>query len=90
MLFGWHYFSPLNTFMRKGKDPDPVPVPDPQHWWADIFQKLFNDSLLRLCTLLFLLTKFPIILVILSFVDFFQCRFILDAIEYAKAAFWMF
>ncbi len=21
--FGKHYFSPLNTFMRKGKDPDP-------------------------------------------------------------------
>jgi hypothetical protein len=24
-----HYFSPLNTFMRKGKDPDPEPDPDP-------------------------------------------------------------
>ncbi len=23
MLFCNHYFSPLNTFMRKGKDPDP-------------------------------------------------------------------
>ncbi len=23
MLFFRHYFSPLNTFMRKGKDPDP-------------------------------------------------------------------
>jgi hypothetical protein len=23
MLFCRHYFSPLNTFMRKGKDPDP-------------------------------------------------------------------
>jgi hypothetical protein len=22
-----HYFSPLNTFMRKGKDPDPEPDP---------------------------------------------------------------
>jgi hypothetical protein len=44
MLFCRHYFSPLNTFMRKGKDPeldpdpylwlitdpaDPDPVPDP-------------------------------------------------------------
>ncbi len=33
-----HYFGPLNTVMRKGKDPearkkhaDPA-VPDPQHW----------------------------------------------------------
>ncbi len=25
MLFCRHYFSPLNTFMRKGKDPDPKP-----------------------------------------------------------------
>ncbi len=25
MLFCRHYFSPLNTFMRKGKDPDPEP-----------------------------------------------------------------
>jgi hypothetical protein len=25
MLFCRHYFSPLNTFMRKGKDPDPDP-----------------------------------------------------------------
>jgi hypothetical protein len=43
ILFCRHYFSPLNTFMRKGKDPrgpknadpadpDPVPDPDPQHW----------------------------------------------------------
>jgi hypothetical protein len=23
MLFTIHYFCPLNTFMRKGKDPDP-------------------------------------------------------------------
>jgi hypothetical protein len=23
ILFGKHYFSPLNTFVRKGKDPDP-------------------------------------------------------------------
>jgi hypothetical protein len=23
ILIGKHYFSPLNTFMRKGKDPDP-------------------------------------------------------------------
>ncbi len=29
ILFGKHYFSLLNTFMRKGKDPDP----DPQHWF---------------------------------------------------------
>jgi hypothetical protein len=31
MLFCRHYFSPLNTFMRKGKDPesDPDPNPDP-------------------------------------------------------------
>ncbi len=25
MLFGRYYFSPLNTFIRKGKDPDPYP-----------------------------------------------------------------
>jgi len=25
ILFCKHYFSPLNTFMRKGKDPDPDP-----------------------------------------------------------------
>jgi hypothetical protein len=32
MLFCRHYFSPLNTFMRKGKDPDPQLLlmdPDP-------------------------------------------------------------
>jgi hypothetical protein len=34
ILFCKHYFSPLNTFMRKGKDPDPYlclidPEPDP-------------------------------------------------------------
>jgi hypothetical protein len=28
MLFCRHYFSPLNTFMRKGKDPEPDSVPD--------------------------------------------------------------
>ncbi len=45
MIFCRHYISPLNTFMRKGKDPrsrirvdqkhgDPAdPVPDPQHWF---------------------------------------------------------
>ena len=26
MLFCQHYFSPLNTFMRNGKDPDPYPL----------------------------------------------------------------
>ncbi len=38
ILFCKHDFSPLNTFMRKRKDPDPVgpkhgdpPDPDPQH-----------------------------------------------------------
>jgi hypothetical protein len=31
MLFCRHYFSPLNTFMRKGKDPDP----DPHLWLMD-------------------------------------------------------
>jgi hypothetical protein len=25
ILFGRHCFSPLNTFMRKGKDPEPDP-----------------------------------------------------------------
>ncbi len=25
ILFCRHYFSPLNTFMRKGKEPDPEP-----------------------------------------------------------------
>jgi hypothetical protein len=28
MFFCRYYFSPLNTFMRKGKDPDPEPDPD--------------------------------------------------------------
>ncbi len=52
MLFCRHYFSPLNTFMRKGKDPEPDPCiwimdpegpktcgpnPDPQHCWQDSF-----------------------------------------------------
>jgi hypothetical protein len=38
LVFCKRYFSPLNTFMRKGKDPDPVwggpknPDPNPQHW----------------------------------------------------------
>jgi hypothetical protein len=27
ILFCKHYFSPLNTFMRKGKDPDPKNMP---------------------------------------------------------------
>jgi hypothetical protein len=27
ILFCNHYFSQLNTFMRKGKDPDPCPEP---------------------------------------------------------------
>jgi hypothetical protein len=27
MLFCRHYFSPLNTFMTKGKDPEPDPDP---------------------------------------------------------------
>jgi hypothetical protein len=31
ILFCRHYFSPLNTFMRKGKDPDP----DPYLWIID-------------------------------------------------------
>jgi hypothetical protein len=31
ILFCKHYFSPLNTFMRKGKDPDP----DPYLWLMD-------------------------------------------------------
>ncbi len=30
ILFSKHNFSPLNTFMRKGKDPNPDP--NPQHW----------------------------------------------------------
>ncbi len=39
-----HYFNPLNTFMRKGKDPKPDPYlwlmnPDPQHCSA---RKLFS------------------------------------------------
>ncbi len=33
ILFCKHYFSPLNTFMRKGKDPDPEP--DPYLWLMD-------------------------------------------------------
>ena len=33
ILFCMHYFSPLNTFMRKGKDPEPDP--DPYLWLMD-------------------------------------------------------
>ncbi len=33
ILFCKHYFSPLNTFMRKGKDLDPDP--DPYLWLMD-------------------------------------------------------
>ena len=33
MLFCRHYFSPLNTFMRKGKDTEPEP--DPHLWLMD-------------------------------------------------------
>jgi hypothetical protein len=29
MIFCRHFTSPLNTFMRKGKDPEPEPDPDP-------------------------------------------------------------
>ncbi len=29
ILFSRHYFTLLNTFMRKGKDPEPDPEPDP-------------------------------------------------------------
>jgi hypothetical protein len=29
ILFCKHYFSPLNTFMRKGKDPEPDLDPGP-------------------------------------------------------------
>jgi hypothetical protein len=35
ILFCRHYFSPLNTFMRKGKDPEPPQKhadPDPKYW----------------------------------------------------------
>ncbi len=28
ILFCNHYLSPINTFMRKGEDPDPDP-----YWW---------------------------------------------------------
>ncbi len=31
IFFGKHYFSPLNIFMRKGKDPEP----DPYFWLMD-------------------------------------------------------
>jgi hypothetical protein len=31
LLFCQHYFSPLNTFKRKGKDPDQQPDPDPDY-----------------------------------------------------------
>ncbi len=31
ILFCKHYFNPLNTFLRKGKDP----VPDPYLWLLD-------------------------------------------------------
>jgi hypothetical protein len=32
LLFCRHYFSPLNTFMRKRKDPEPDLEPDPYLW----------------------------------------------------------
>ncbi len=37
ILFCKHYFSPLNTFMSKGKDPDPEQDPelDPYLWLMD-------------------------------------------------------
>ncbi len=34
ILFGKHYFSPLNSDMRKGKDPKPDP--DPYLWLTDL------------------------------------------------------
>jgi hypothetical protein len=34
-FFGNHYFSPLNTFMRNGKDPEPDPHPYPYLWLTD-------------------------------------------------------
>ncbi len=34
ILFCNHYYSPLNTFMRKGKDPEPVD-PEPYLWLTD-------------------------------------------------------
>jgi len=41
ILFCKHYFNPLKTFMRKGKDQDQDPYlwlmdpdRDPQHWFA--------------------------------------------------------
>jgi hypothetical protein len=37
ILFCRHYFSPLNAFMIKGKDPDP----DPQHW----FEQCSNEDI---------------------------------------------
>ncbi len=35
ILFCKHYFSPINTFLRKGKDPDPETDPDPCLWLMD-------------------------------------------------------
>jgi hypothetical protein len=50
ILFFKLYFSPLNTFIRKGKDPDPGgpkdPDPDPQHWmkYKSYFGKLVQHE----------------------------------------------
>ncbi len=35
ILFCRHSFSPLNTFMKKGKDPESDPGPDPYIWLMD-------------------------------------------------------
>jgi|LakMenE18May11ns_1017448.scaffolds.fasta_scaffold9653836_1 hypothetical protein len=58
ILFWWHYFRPLNTFLRKGKDPDPhlwlmirireaqkhadPADPDPQHWFCLLLPRTVN------------------------------------------------
>jgi hypothetical protein len=38
ILFCYHYFSPLNTFLRKGKDPEPDP--DPQQYQVCLIDQL--------------------------------------------------
>ncbi len=46
ILFCNHYFSPLNTFMRKGEDPDPDPNEARQKGNSK-FSKAFHRWLIR-------------------------------------------
>ena len=63
MLFCRHCFSPLNTFMREGKDPEPDPDPylwlmdtdpDPQHWFENIIHRHISPDQYTLLTIVLL------------------------------------